>query len=69
MDPAAQPLFLTTRWTIVLSSRDPLSSVSTRAPESLCQSYWYPLYVFVRRQGRWNPSHRQGNRPRSVVSA
>lgn len=46
-----QPLFLTTRWSIVLSARDPASSSSTLALESLCRTYWYPLYVFVRRQG------------------
>ena len=46
-----QPLFLTTRWSIVLSARDRASSSSTLALESLCQTYWYPLYVFVRRQG------------------
>lgn len=46
-----QPLFLTTRWSIVLSARDHASSSSTLALESLCRTYWYPLYVFVRRQG------------------
>ncbi len=46
-----QPLFLTTRWSVVLSARDAPSPGSTRALESLCQTYWYPLYVFVRRQG------------------
>ena len=46
-----QPLFLTTRWSIVLSARDRASSSGTLALESLCRAYWYPLYVFVRRQG------------------
>lgn len=45
------PLFLTTRWSIVLSARDRGLSSSNLALESLCQAYWYPLYVFVRRQG------------------
>lgn len=49
--PKAQPLFLTTRWTIVLDARNQDSSGSALALESLCRSYWYPLYVFVRRQG------------------
>lgn len=49
--PQPQPLFLTTRWSIVLSARDRTSSSSTFALESLCRSYWIPLYVFVRRQG------------------
>ncbi len=50
-----QPLFLTTRWSIVLNARDPGSSNSALALESLCRTYWYPLYVFVRRQG--HPAH------------
>jgi len=45
------PLFLTTRWSMVLSARDKASPASALALESLCQAYWYPLYVFVRRQG------------------
>ncbi len=49
--PAASPLFLTTRWSIVLAARDKASPEAGRALGSLCQAYWYPLYVFVRRQG------------------
>lgn len=48
---APQPLFLTTRWSIVLGARDRASASGTLALESLCRAYWYPLYVFVRRQG------------------
>ena len=42
--------FRTTHWSIVLSAKGD----STGAHESLaklCQTYWYPLYAFVRRQG------------------
>jgi RNA polymerase sigma-70 factor (ECF subfamily) len=46
-----QPLFLTTRWSMVLEARNKESSGSSHALESLCQSYWYPLYVYIRRQG------------------
>lgn len=54
--PSSPPrLFLTTRWSIVLSARDHSSKSSAMALESLCQAYWYPLYVFVRRQG--HPAH------------
>lgn len=45
------PLFLTTRWSMVLSARDKASPASAFALDSLCQAYWYPLYLFVRRQG------------------
>jgi RNA polymerase sigma factor (sigma-70 family) len=44
--------FNTTHWTIVLACGD--GSDSVRAQEalaSLFQSYWYPLYAFVRRRG------------------
>jgi RNA polymerase sigma-70 factor (ECF subfamily) len=41
----------TTSWTQVLAARDAPSSESRLALESLCRTYWYPLYAFVRRQG------------------
>ena len=44
--------FLTTRWTVVLSAGRKSSPQSDRALAELCQTYWYPLYAFVRRQGR-----------------
>jgi RNA polymerase sigma factor (sigma-70 family) len=40
--------FLTTRWSLVLSAG---RGESRAALESLCASYWYPLYAFVRRKG------------------
>ena len=45
--------FLTTRWSVVLSARDAEenSEQGLEALESLCRSYWIPLYCFVRRQG------------------
>jgi RNA polymerase sigma-70 factor (ECF subfamily) len=43
--------FVTTSWTQVLAARDAPSSESRQALEGLCNVYWYPLYVFVRRQG------------------
>jgi RNA polymerase sigma factor (sigma-70 family) len=46
------PLFVTTRWTIVLSAGARSSPTSSQALEDLCRTYWYPLYAFVRRQGR-----------------
>jgi RNA polymerase sigma-70 factor (ECF subfamily) len=35
----------------VLSAQDKGSPRSVEALESLCRTYWYPLYAFVRRQG------------------
>lgn len=43
--------FATTRWTIVLSAGHKSSPNSDRALAELCQTYWYPLYAYVRRQG------------------
>ena len=47
-DPSA---FVTTRWTVVLSARDPQSPHADTALETLCRAYWYPLYAYVRRLG------------------
>jgi RNA polymerase sigma-70 factor (ECF subfamily) len=46
------PVFATTHWSVVVSAQDQDSSRSLQALESLCRTYWYPLYAFVRRQGR-----------------
>jgi DNA-directed RNA polymerase specialized sigma24 family protein len=44
-------LFVTTRWSVVLSAGRKSSPHSERALAELCQTYWYPLYAFVRRKG------------------
>ena len=44
--------FTTTHWSLVLNARDPASPLATEALEKLCRTYWYPLYVYARRQGR-----------------
>ena len=49
--PAPQDIFATTRWTVVLSAGQKSSPHSDRALAELCQTYWYPLYAWVRRQG------------------
>jgi RNA polymerase sigma factor (sigma-70 family) len=43
--------FVTTRWTLVVKAGRQTSLDSERALAELCQSYWYPLYAYVRRQG------------------
>ena len=45
------PLFLTTRWSVVLAARDPAGPDAAWALETLCRTYWYPLYAFVRGSG------------------
>jgi len=43
--------FATTHWSVVLAARDAQSDGAPAALETLCRTYWYPLYAFVRRQG------------------
>lgn len=49
---APREVFATTRWTVVLQAGRRSSPNSDRALGELCQTYWYPLYAYVRRQGR-----------------
>lgn len=45
------PTFATTHWSVVLSAgRD--SSGARESLELLCQTYWYPLYAYIRRRGQ-----------------
>lgn len=44
-------VFATTRWTVVLTAGRKSSPDSDRALAELCQTYWYPLYAYVRRHG------------------
>jgi RNA polymerase sigma-70 factor (ECF subfamily) len=48
---ASAPLFVTTRWTVVLAAKDKESPDSAQALETLCRTYWYPLYALVRGYG------------------
>lgn len=43
--------FVATHWSAVLAAKDKGSPQSDAALETLCRTYWYPLYVFARRQG------------------
>lgn len=45
------PLFLSTRWSVVLAARERGAPEAARALGELCQTYWYPLYAAVRRAG------------------
>ncbi|MBM3883194.1 MAG: RNA polymerase sigma factor [Verrucomicrobia bacterium] len=49
--PAAAPEFTTTHWSVVRAGGDRSSPAAQTALEELCRTYWYPLYVFVRRRG------------------
>jgi RNA polymerase sigma factor (sigma-70 family) len=43
--------FATTHWSLVQSAGGARSSEAARALAALCESYWFPLYAFVRRAG------------------
>ncbi len=42
---------MTTHWSVVLSAQERDSARSDAALETLCRTYWFPLYAFARRQG------------------
>jgi RNA polymerase sigma-70 factor (ECF subfamily) len=43
--------FTATHWSVVLAAREAGSPQAAAALERLCRTYWYPLYVYVRRRG------------------
>src|SRR6266481_4203479 len=51
-DSAGPKDFRTTHWSVVLAAKRSDSPERMTALTALCQGYWYPLYAFVRRQGR-----------------
>jgi len=53
--PGRHPAFVTTHWSVVLSAGRSDSTRARAALARLCQTYWYPLYAYVRRRG--HPPH------------
>jgi DNA-directed RNA polymerase specialized sigma24 family protein len=47
---ACDGVFATTRWSVVLAARGD-SETSRAALETLCRTYWFPVYAVVRCQG------------------
>jgi len=43
--------FATTHWSVVLAAGDKADSGSAESLQTLCQTYWYPLYAYVRQKG------------------
>ena len=43
--------FVSTHWSTVLSAGRPGTPEAEAALERLCQTYWYPIYSYVRRRG------------------
>jgi RNA polymerase sigma-70 factor (ECF subfamily) len=44
-------VFATTHWTVVLAAGQRHTPQADAALEELCQTYWFPLYAYVRRRG------------------
>jgi RNA polymerase sigma-70 factor (ECF subfamily) len=44
-------IFATTHWTVVLAAGRRHTPEAQAALEQLCQTYWFPLYAYVRRRG------------------
>lgn len=49
--PNNNPLFATTRWTMIQRAVGRKDRPAARALEELCRLYWFPIYVFVRSRG------------------
>jgi DNA-directed RNA polymerase specialized sigma24 family protein len=48
---ARQAVFATTHWSVVLTAGRSDSPQAQASLERLCQTYWLPLYAYVRRRG------------------
>ncbi len=48
---SGQGRFATTHWSVVQAAGHPSSSGYKSSLETLCKTYWYPLYAYLRRHG------------------
>ena len=49
--PSPKACFVTTRWSVVLTAGRNDTTRAQEALSRLCETYWYPLYAYVRRRG------------------
>jgi RNA polymerase sigma-70 factor (ECF subfamily) len=49
--PGSHQRFATTRWSVVVAAGQRGTVGSETALATLCESYWYPVYAFLRRRG------------------
>ena len=49
--PSGDGRFATTHWSVVLAAGRPKSATYQQALETLCKTYWFPLYAYLRRNG------------------
>jgi len=50
-EPPNQPAFVTTHWSVVVTAGRSDTTHARDALAKLCQTYWVPLYTYVRRRG------------------
>ena len=50
--PPGHASFAATRWSVVLAAKEGDSPKARAALETLCQTYWFPLYAYLRRSGK-----------------
>ncbi|MCI0350871.1 MAG: hypothetical protein L0Z53_15710 [Acidobacteriales bacterium] len=55
-------IFRTTHWSVVLAAKERDSPEAGRALEQLCQTYWPPLYAYIRHHGH-TPEEAEDLRP------
>ncbi|MFT4176969.1 MAG: sigma-70 family RNA polymerase sigma factor [Luteolibacter sp.] len=48
---SSDDFFATTRWTLIRAAGQEPSPMAREALESLCGTYWFPLYAYIRRCG------------------
>src|SRR4030042_159666 len=49
--PSGAGQFATTHWSIIMAASDSASAQHETALDALCQTYWFPLYAYLRRHG------------------
>lgn len=50
-DASAVRVFPSTHWSVVLAAGQEDGGEASQALERLCRTYWYPLYLYVRKRG------------------
>jgi RNA polymerase sigma-70 factor (ECF subfamily) len=56
--PSPGAIFATTHWSVVLAAAGAAATTDSQARaalEELCQTYWFPIYAFIRRRGHPRP--------------
>src|SRR5215472_16753676 len=48
---AAGGVFNTTHWSVVVAAGEEGSEPAAAALSRLCQTYWFPVYAFIRKKG------------------